>query len=53
MKGVLVAAILLMASATLALAQSHTLVVLCHEDHKVYELDMATGKVLHVFEAPN
>ena len=31
----------------------YTLVVLCHEDHKVYELDMSNGKVLHVFEAPN
>lgn len=53
MNKVLMAALLLVLSATLVMAQSHTLVVLCHEDHMVYELDMTTGKVLHMFEAPN
>jgi YVTN family beta-propeller protein len=35
----------------LAFAQSHSLVVLSHSDHTAYELDPATGKVLHRFTA--
>ena len=32
-------------------AQSHTLVALSHEDHTAYEIDPATGKVLHSYKA--
>ncbi len=39
--------------ATLARAQDHTLIVLSHTNHTVYELDPATGKVLHEFVAPD
>lgn len=35
----------------LASAQSHTLVALSHSDHSAYELDPATGAVLHKFTA--
>src|SRR4051812_25174626 len=45
--------LLMFSTSLLAYAQTHTLVVLCHEDHMVYELDMTTGKVLHMFEAPD
>jgi YVTN family beta-propeller protein len=36
-----------------ASAQDHTLVVLSHSNHTVYELDPATGKTLHEFVAPD
>ena len=36
-----------------AAAQSHTLVALSHEDHTAYEIDPATGQVLHKFTAQN
>ena len=36
-----------------ALGQDHTLVVLSHTNHTVYELDPATGRVLHEFVAPD
>jgi YVTN family beta-propeller protein len=36
-----------------ALAQSHTIVVLSHTDNTVYELDPASGQVLHKFTAVN
>jgi len=36
-----------------ARAQGHTLVVLSHSNHTVYELDPATGRVLHEFVAPD
>lgn len=39
--------------ATPARAQGHTLIVLSHTNHTVYELDPATGKVLHEFVAPD
>jgi YVTN family beta-propeller protein len=39
--------------ATPALAQQHTLIVLSHTNHTVYELDPATGQVLHEFVAPD
>src|SRR5437660_1773624 len=34
-------------------AQGHTLIVLSHNNHTVYELDPATGKILHEFKAPD
>ncbi|MGE0815268.1 MAG: DUF5074 domain-containing protein [Vicinamibacterales bacterium] len=34
-----------------AAAQSHTVVVLSHTDHTVYELDPASGRILHSFKA--
>jgi YVTN family beta-propeller protein len=34
-----------------AAAQPHTLITLSHEDHTVYELDPATGRILHQFTA--
>jgi DNA-binding beta-propeller fold protein YncE len=36
-----------------ARAQDHTLVILSHRNHTVYELDPATGKILHEFVAPD
>ncbi|MGH9143641.1 MAG: YncE family protein [Vicinamibacterales bacterium] len=45
--------ILLVTVATAASAQDHTLIVLSHENHTVYELDPSTGKVLHEFVAPD
>ena len=36
-----------------AAAQSHTLVALSHEDHTAYEIDPATGQVVHKFTAQN
>src|SRR2546423_11615641 len=33
--------------------QSHTVIALSHNDHSVYELDPATGKILHEFKAPD
>ena len=36
---------------TSAIAQPHTIVALSHSDHTAYELDPATGKVLHQFTA--
>ena len=37
----------------IAVAQPHTLVALSHEDHTAYEIDPATGQVLHKFTAQN
>jgi YVTN family beta-propeller protein len=34
-------------------AQTHTLIVLSHRNHMAYELDPATGKVLHEYKAPD
>src|SRR3954471_9359524 len=53
MNKVMVSTFLILSTSIFSFAQSHTLVVLCHEDHMVYELDMTTGKVLHTFEAPD
>jgi len=39
--------------ATCARAQGHTLIVLSHTNHTVYELDPATGRVVHEFVAPD
>ncbi len=36
-----------------ARAQGHTLVVLSHSDHTVYELDPATGRIVHEFVTPD
>lgn len=32
-------------------AQTHTIVALSHTDHTAYEIDPATGKILHTFKA--
>ena len=37
---------LIVAAAATAAAQDHTLVVLSHSNHTVYELDPATGRIL-------
>ena len=34
-------------------AQTHTLIVLSHSNHTVYELDPSSGRVLHEFVAPD
>src|SRR5438445_13862581 len=34
-------------------AQTHTLIVLSHSNHTVYELDPQSGRVLHEFVAPD
>ena len=34
-----------------ARAQDHTLIMLSHSNHTVYEIDPATGKALHEFVA--
>ena len=36
-----------------AFAQDHTIIALSHSNHTVYEVDPATGKVLHEFVAPD
>jgi len=36
-----------------AFAQDHTIVALSHSNHTVYEVDPATGKILHEFVAPD
>jgi YVTN family beta-propeller protein len=38
-------------SSTAAFAQTHTVIVLSHGAHTVYELDPTTGKILHEFAA--
>jgi len=43
----------LVAGAIAIAAPAHTLVVLSHSNHTVYELDPATGAVLHQFAAPD
>ena len=45
--------LLVAAGATAAFAQDHTLVVLSHSNHTVYELDPATGRILHEFVTPD
>jgi len=46
-------ALIVLAGATAASAQDHTLVVLSHSNHTVYELDPATGRILHEFVTPD
>src|SRR5947207_12233973 len=43
----------LLAGAVVLAAPDHTLVVLSHSNHTVYELDPASGRVLHEFVAPD
>jgi len=47
--------VFVIAAAAIASAQAadHTLVVLSHSNHTVYELDPATGRILHEFVAPD
>src|SRR5438093_11207759 len=40
-------------SAVALRAQDHTMIALSHSNHTVYELDPATGRVLHEFVAPD
>jgi YVTN family beta-propeller protein len=46
----LLACVLALAPA-IAAAQAHTIVALSHSDHSAYEIDPATGKILHQFVA--
>jgi YVTN family beta-propeller protein len=39
--------------AAVVTAQQHTLVVLSHSNHTVYELDPSSGKIVHEFVAPD
>lgn len=34
-------------------AQQHTIIALSHSDHTIYELDGATGRIVHTFTAEN
>ena len=52
MRFLLIAAACACCGAALA-AQQHTLVVLSHSNHTVYELDPASGRILHEFTAPD
>ena len=52
-RNILIVALIVVASATKASAQDHTLVVLSHSNHTVYELDPATGRILHEFVTPD
>lgn len=51
MRRVLVPALCLALLPALAAAQSHSIVALSHTDHTVYEVDPATGRLLHTFKA--
>ena len=51
MRNLFLAISLLMLVSTMAPAQTHTLIVLGHNDHSVNEVDTTTGKVLHKFQA--
>jgi YVTN family beta-propeller protein len=53
MRRALLAAGLLSLMTTVPTAQSHTIVALSHSDFTAYELDPATGRVLHQFTAAN
>ena len=44
---------LIVAAVATASGQDHTLVVLSHSNHTVYELDPATGRILHEFVTPD
>src|SRR5882672_5943680 len=44
---------LMAAVAMTAAAQDHTIVALSHSNHTVYEIDPASGRVLHEFVAPD
>src|SRR5215831_14533059 len=47
------AVFLCLLAGTSVFAQSHTIIALSHSDHSVYELDPATGKVLHELKVPD
>jgi YVTN family beta-propeller protein len=53
MRRALLAVGLMSLMTTAPAAQSHTLVALSHSDYTAYELDPATGRVLHQFTAAN
>src|SRR5215831_9886206 len=40
-------------ASVLLYAQTHTLIVLSHSNHTVYELDPSSGRILHEFTAPD
>jgi YVTN family beta-propeller protein len=48
-----IVALILAAAATAAAAEDHTLVLLSHTNHTVYEVDPSTGRILHEFVAPD
>src|SRR5215472_11996763 len=50
---VLLVTFLCLFSGVAAIAQSHTIIALSHNDHSVYELDPATGKILHQLKMPD
>ncbi|HMF98633.1 MAG TPA: hypothetical protein VKE96_30240, partial [Vicinamibacterales bacterium] len=54
-RGLVAAAALVVAAAAFlsAQARAHTLVVLSHSNHTVYEMNPATGAILHEFVAPD
>ena len=53
LRTIIYAVSLTVAVAATAAAQDHTIVALSHSNHTVYEVDPATGKVLHEFVAPD
>jgi YVTN family beta-propeller protein len=53
MRRACLAAVLALLATVSAPAQSHTIVALSHSDYTAYELDPATGRILHHFTAAN
>lgn len=53
MRQTIITAALVLLTASAATAQTHTIVALSHTDNTAYELDPATGKILHKFTAVN
>lgn len=51
MRGAIVIACLAVLAPTVAAQTTHTIVALSHSDHTAYEIDPATGKLLHQFTA--
>jgi YVTN family beta-propeller protein len=49
----LVAAVAISTWIAASAAQDHTLIMLSHSNHTVYEVDPSTGKILHEFVAPD
>src|SRR3989442_14566355 len=45
--------LILFACSASARSQDHTIIALSHSNHTVYEVDPATGKILHEFVAPD
>jgi YVTN family beta-propeller protein len=52
-RNIVIVALIVAAAATAASAQDHTLLVLSHSNHTVYELDPASGRILHEFVTPD